>query len=92
LPFLLLFAVTLTAYLPALKGGLLWDDDGHVTKPELQSLDGLKRSGLRLARPSNTIRCSTPRSGLSTVSGAMPLPDITWSMFCCMQRRLVWWC
>jgi protein O-mannosyl-transferase len=29
------------SYLPALKGGLLWDDDAHVTKPVLQSLNGL---------------------------------------------------
>ncbi len=43
LPFLLLFALTVAAYLPALNGGLLWDDDGHVTKPDLQSLDGLRR-------------------------------------------------
>ena len=31
------------AYLPALRGGLLWDDTSHVTTPELQSLHGLWR-------------------------------------------------
>src|ERR1700689_2769405 len=31
------------AYWPALRGGLLWDDDAHVTRPELQSLAGLRR-------------------------------------------------
>ena len=40
---LLIFGVTLLAYLPAIHGGLLWDDDAHVTKPELRSLDGLRR-------------------------------------------------
>jgi hypothetical protein len=35
--------VTFVAYWPALNGGLLWDDDGHVTKVELRSLDGLRR-------------------------------------------------
>lgn len=30
-------------YVPALNGGLLWDDQAHVTKPELQSLHGLWR-------------------------------------------------
>jgi protein O-mannosyl-transferase len=40
---LLIFTATLLAYGPALRGGMLWDDDGHVTKPELQSLDGLRR-------------------------------------------------
>ena len=39
----LLFA-TLIAYWPALQGGLLWDDAGHVTRPEMQSLHGLWRT------------------------------------------------
>lgn len=39
----LLLGATLVAYLPALGGGLLWDDDMHVTRAELRSLDGLWR-------------------------------------------------
>jgi protein O-mannosyl-transferase len=39
----LIFCATFLAYLPALNGGFLWDDDAHVTKPGLQSLDGLRR-------------------------------------------------
>jgi tetratricopeptide (TPR) repeat protein len=39
----LVFGVTLLAYLPALSGGFIWDDTGHVTRPELQSLHGLGR-------------------------------------------------
>jgi len=39
----LLFCATLIAYLPALRGGLLWDDDHHLTSPELQPLHGLWR-------------------------------------------------
>jgi len=39
----LVFAATLAAYFPALRGGLLWDDDAHVTRPELQSFGGLER-------------------------------------------------
>ena len=39
----LIFCATFLAYLPALNGGLLWDDDAHVTKPSLQSLEGLWR-------------------------------------------------
>jgi tetratricopeptide (TPR) repeat protein len=38
-----LVCATLAAYIPALNGGLLWDDAGHVTKPDLQSLHGLWR-------------------------------------------------
>lgn len=33
----------LVAYAPALTGQLLWDDDGHVTRPDLRSFDGLWR-------------------------------------------------
>jgi tetratricopeptide (TPR) repeat protein len=31
------------AYLPAMRGGFLWDDDAHVTRPELRSWEGLYR-------------------------------------------------
>lgn len=41
--FALLFCLTLVAYTPALRGKLLWDDDAHVTKPVLRSLQGLWR-------------------------------------------------
>jgi protein O-mannosyl-transferase len=40
---LLLLAVTFAAYKPAWNGGLLWDDSGHITKPELRSVNGLAR-------------------------------------------------
>jgi protein O-mannosyl-transferase len=39
----LLLAATLVAYIPALEGSFLWDDDAHVTKPALRSLHGLWR-------------------------------------------------
>ncbi|MBI5766298.1 MAG: tetratricopeptide repeat protein [Verrucomicrobia bacterium] len=39
----LAFAATLVAYWPALSGTLLWDDAGHVTRADLQSLSGLAR-------------------------------------------------
>ncbi|HKB89643.1 MAG TPA: tetratricopeptide repeat protein, partial [Opitutaceae bacterium] len=38
-----LFLLTLLAYFPALKAGFIWDDDGHITRPELRSIDGLVR-------------------------------------------------
>jgi tetratricopeptide (TPR) repeat protein len=37
----LLFGLILLAYMPALHGGMLWDDDAYLTKPVLQSTDGL---------------------------------------------------
>src|SRR5580700_10074746 len=40
---LMIFCATLAAYLPALQGGLLWDDSSHLTKPGLQSFHGLWR-------------------------------------------------
>jgi tetratricopeptide (TPR) repeat protein len=39
----LLLAVTLVAYWPAVHGGILWDDNAHITQPELQSFKGLGR-------------------------------------------------
>ncbi|MGD1071380.1 MAG: tetratricopeptide repeat protein [Bryobacteraceae bacterium] len=39
----MLVCATLAAYIPALHGGLLWDDDAHLTRPDLQSLHGLWR-------------------------------------------------
>jgi Tfp pilus assembly protein PilF len=40
---LLLVVVTTVAYLPAWHGTPIWDDDAHVTRPELRSMDGLVR-------------------------------------------------
>jgi tetratricopeptide (TPR) repeat protein len=39
----LLLCATFAAHLPALRGGLLWDDNMHVTRADLRSLDGLWR-------------------------------------------------
>jgi len=40
---LLLLGATLLAYLPVWHAGMIWDDDGHVTRPDLRSLHGLWR-------------------------------------------------
>ena len=48
LPYLTLLAVTVLAYLPAVTGGLLWDDDAHITRPALQSWSGLWRIWFQL--------------------------------------------
>jgi len=39
----LIFILTFIAFFPALRGGFIWDDAGHVTRPDLQSLAGLAR-------------------------------------------------
>ena len=40
----LLAALTVSAYLPAFRGGFVWDDDDHVTQNEtLRDLNGLRR-------------------------------------------------
>jgi tetratricopeptide (TPR) repeat protein len=39
----LLVGLLLFAYLPALNGGLVWDDDAHLTRADLQSWHGLGR-------------------------------------------------
>lgn len=41
--FAALLLATLVAYGPALGGALLWDDAGHVTRPELRTVAGLAR-------------------------------------------------
>jgi len=43
-----LLGATLIAYLPAIDGKFLWDDDAHVTKPWLQSVEGLWRIWFQL--------------------------------------------
>jgi protein O-mannosyl-transferase len=40
---LALVVAVFVAYQPAWRGELLWDDDVHITKPELRSLEGLGR-------------------------------------------------
>jgi len=40
---LLILLATFLAYLPALQGAELWDDDANITRPELQSAAGLYR-------------------------------------------------
>jgi tetratricopeptide (TPR) repeat protein len=39
----LVFGLVLACYWPALRGGLVWDDLAHVTRPDLRSLAGLGR-------------------------------------------------
>ncbi len=38
-----IFSATFLAYLPALRGSLVWDDDNHLTQPDLQTFHGLWR-------------------------------------------------
>src|ERR1700690_727616 len=45
---LAIFGVTLAAYLPALTGGVLWDDASHITARGLQDWAGLWRIWFRL--------------------------------------------
>lgn len=40
---ILLLAATFAAYLPVLHAGLIWDDDGHVTRADLRPVHGLLR-------------------------------------------------
>ena len=43
LMFFVLSVVVFVAYSPAINGGMIWDDDGHVTKPALRTWHGLTR-------------------------------------------------
>src|SRR5262245_54960522 len=44
----LLICAIIVAYLPAMDGSFIWDDDAHVTRPDLRSLHGLLRIWLEL--------------------------------------------
>jgi hypothetical protein len=63
---LFLVIVTMLAYLPAWNGTPIWDDNAHLTKPELRSLEGLARIW---TQPSNTTLWCTLFSGWNTGSG-----------------------
>ncbi len=39
----MIFLAALVSYWPALGGGTIWDDEGHITRPDLRSLTGLMR-------------------------------------------------
>lgn len=39
----ILLAAVIVSYFPALNGGILWDDEAHMTRPDLQTLNGLVR-------------------------------------------------
>src|SRR4051812_46787680 len=43
LTWVLILCATFVAYLPALHGKILWDDNMHVTRADLQSFHGLWR-------------------------------------------------
>src|SRR5208282_3882680 len=45
---LLLVAAVFLAYQPVWHAGFIWDDEAHVTRPELRSLDGLARIWMQL--------------------------------------------
>ena len=71
-----LVLLTITAYLPALAAGFVWDDDTYVTaNPTLRSVAGLRAIWLGILDGPEAIRCpSTTRSrtratGSSTISG-----------------------
>jgi Tfp pilus assembly protein PilF len=44
----LILGISLACYWPALRGGTVWDDEAHITRPELQSLAGLRQIWLNL--------------------------------------------
>jgi hypothetical protein len=65
----LLVCAVLLAYAPAFNGALLWDDDSHLTKLDLQSFHGLWRIWFGHRRNATSItHCCTARSGSNTAS------------------------
>ena len=66
----LLLVAAFVAYWPALDGGFLWDDDAHVTRPELRSLqravadlDGARRDAAVLPAAPQRLLARAPAVG-----------------------------
>ena len=66
-----IFLLTFLAYLPALHGGLLWDDDRHVTKLALRTWAGLERIWCEVGATQQYYRWRTALFGSSTGCGGM---------------------
>ena len=58
-----LLIATLVAYYPAWHGGVLWDDNAHLTRPDLQSTGGLWRIWFDIGATQQYIPSRTPPSG-----------------------------
>lgn len=70
-------AAVLLAYLPAIEGGPLWDDFGHITAPEFDRSVASGAYGRSWAPRNSTTRSCTRRSRSSTGSGATHLRAAT---------------
>jgi hypothetical protein len=68
---LFLIVITIICYEPAWNGKPIWDDDAHLTPPELRSLQGLERIWIDPVPRNSIIRWSIAFFGLSTNSGAI---------------------
>ena len=74
---LALLIATLVVYYPAWHGGVLWDDNAHLTRPELQSTAGLWRIWFDIGATQQYYPSPTPPSGSCTGCGETPRRDIT---------------
>jgi hypothetical protein len=74
----LLLCATFAAHLPALRGGLLWDDNMHVTRADLRSLHGLWRIWFDLG---------ATQQYYPLLHSAFWLEHRIWGM----RRRPAWW-
>ena len=67
----LIVLLVVLAYLPALHGGFIWDDDAYVTNnPLLAAPDGLRQIWFSQNRPRNTFPSPTRCFALNALSGA----------------------
>ena len=66
------------AYQPAWQGGLLWDDQAHVTRPDLRSWQGLCRIWFEPKATQQYYPSCTRPFGSSTSCGATRRWATTW--------------
>ena len=74
-----LLVVALMAYQPMWQAGFFWDDDAHITPPELRSLHGLARIWTELGATQQYYPLVyIVYFGWSTNSGAIHRSAIIW--------------
>lgn len=68
--FAALLLVTVVAYYPTWQGGVLWDDDAHLTRVDLRSLQGLGRIWFDVGATQPAKPASSAKRQQSRVGGA----------------------
>jgi hypothetical protein len=86
----LILLLTVVAYLPSMRGEFIWDDDAHVTKPELRSAAGLYRIWFEVGATQQYYPLLHSAFWLEHKLWGDHTLGTTSSMFCSMPSLPVW--